>query len=90
MIKVTTMSQTQYIIDEENQQIKRIPLPRTEFDSILRGFINIGEFQPYIEFDKDSLKIGGSLCVLYPNEQRWSYSTDIVAIDYKFEEDEND
>lgn len=89
MIKVTTSSGTVYIIDENNQQIKRIPRPGTSFDSILRGFVNVGEFQPYTEFERDSLKIGGGLYVKYPNEQHWSYSTPIVEIEYEFEEEDN-
>ena len=89
MIKVTTSSETVYIIDEDNKQIKRIPRPGTTFESILRGFANIGEFQPYTEFDRDTLKIGGGLYVQYPNEQHWSYSSAIVEIEYEFEEENN-
>ena len=89
MIKVTTSHGTVYIIDETNKQIKRIPLAGKTYDSVLRGFINVGEFQPYTEFDKDALKVGGSLQVSYPNEQNWSVSTPIIEIDYRFEEDES-
>jgi hypothetical protein len=87
MIKVTTESGTIYIIDEDNKQIKRVPHPgTTEVDSILRGFINVGEFQPYTAFGKENLKIDGMVHVIYPNEQRWSYSTPITEIEYEYEE----
>jgi hypothetical protein len=85
MIKVITKHGTVYIIDEANKLIKRIPSPGTTVSSILRGFVNVGEFQPYYEFD--GLEIGGRLHVLYPSEQRWSWSTPIVEIDYEFEEE---
>ena len=85
MIKVTTQSGTVYVIDEPNKQIKRIPREGTTHLSILRGFINVGEFQSYTSFD--GLEIGGILIVFYPNDQNWSHSTLITAIDYGFEEE---
>lgn len=85
MIKVTTEHGTIYIIDEENKQIKRVPASETAFISTLKGFINTGEFQPYIELN--GLEIDNSLYVIYPNEQRWSVSTPIASIDYEFEEE---
>lgn len=86
MIKVTTHSGTVYIIDADNKRIKRIPRPGTTFDSILRGFTNIGEFQPYTLFE--GLEISDPLRVIYPGEQSWSYSTPIISIEYDFEEEE--
>lgn len=88
MIKVTTQSGTMYIIDEKNKQIKRIPRPGTTFDSILRGFSNVGQFQSYNNFAR--LEIGQSLMVDYPSEQNWSVSSSITEIDYEFEEEEDD
>ncbi len=87
MIKVETANGTIYIIDEENKQIKRIPHDNTKLSSILRGFINIGKFQPYSSFVKDELKLGGQLLVTYPNEQNWSVSSSIKSIEYNFIED---
>ena len=85
MIKVTTHSGTVYIIDSDNKKIKRIPRNGTTFESILRGFINIGEFQPYDSFE--GLEIDNSLRVTYPGEQHWSRSTPIASIEYNFEEE---
>lgn len=86
MIKVTTHSGTVYIIDEDNKTIKRIPRQGSTFDSILRGFINVGEFQPYTSFE--GLEIDNSLRVVYPNDQHWSRSTPITSIEYDFKEEE--
>ena len=85
MIKVVTHSGTEYIIDEANKKIKRIPRKGTELSSVLRGLINVGEFQQYTSLD--GLEINSSLHVIYPNEQNWSYSTLIKEIDYGFKED---
>ena len=84
MIKVITSSGTEYIIDKENKQIKRIPQPGTTYENILRGFVNVGEFQPYDSFE--GLELHGNLHVIYPNVQQWSYSTTIKEIDYGYEE----
>jgi len=85
MIKAVTKSGTTYIIDKDQGRIKRIPSAGKTFDSILRGFINVGEFQPYNWLD--GLEIDSKLRVEYPNEQQWSISTTIVEIDYGYEED---
>ena len=85
MIKVTTHSNTVYIIDTDNKRIKRIPSQGTTFESILRGFINVGEFQPYTSFE--GLEIDNSLRVTYPGEQHWSRSTPITSIEYDFKEE---
>jgi hypothetical protein len=87
MIKVTTKSGTVYIIDKEQGMIKRIPRDGTTFDSILRGFINVGEFQPYNYLE--GLEIGDILQVEYPHEQSWSRSTPITEIDYEYKEEIN-
>ena len=84
MIKVTTQSGTVYIIDKEQGKIKRIPRPGTTFESILRGFTNVGEFQPYNSLE--GLEINGTLIVDYPGSQNWSRSTPIAVIDYGYEE----
>jgi hypothetical protein len=84
MIKVTTQSGTVYIIDEDNNRIKRVPRPGTSFESILRGMINVGEWQPFTSID--TFGIDGSLHVIYPNEQRWTRSTLITEIEYEYEE----
>jgi hypothetical protein len=84
MIKVTTHSGTIYIIDENNKRIKRVPRPGTSFDSILRGMINVGEWQPFTSIN--TFGIGGVLYVTYPNEQTWTRSTLITEIEYEYEE----
>lgn len=95
MIKVTTFSGTEYVIDEEQERVKRIPARGTELSSILRGFLNSGEWQPYIRIsalDIESmseveLKVGANLWITYLNEQNWSFSTEIIKIDHNFQEE---
>ena len=84
MIKVTTSHGTVYIIDKDKEQIKRIPSPGSEVNSVLRGFIYDGTFKPYTSLK--GLEIGESLYVLYPNDQLWSLSTPITEIDYEYED----
>ena len=88
MIKVTTESKTVYIIDTENKQIKRIPRPGSEISSVMRGMINIGEFQPYT--DLSDLEVGKNLYVTYPNIQLWTLSTNIIEIEIDFKEETPD
>jgi hypothetical protein len=88
MIKVTTASETVYIIDKEQGRIKRIPRAGTTFESVLRGFVNVGEFQPYNFLQ--GLEIGSILQVEYPHEQNWSRSTTITEIDEDFEDNKDD
>jgi len=84
MIKITTESGTTYIIDQDNKTIKRIPTGESKLDSIFKGMINVGQFQPYR--DIDPLEIGNKLYVTYSNEQLWTVSTPITEIDYEYEE----
>lgn len=88
MIKIKTESNTEFIINQEQKQIKRLPRTGTEFESILSGFTNVGEWQPYTHLA--GLAIGDSLFVDYPNEQNWSWSTPIKEIDYGYKEESND
>jgi hypothetical protein len=90
VIKVTTESGTIYIIDEENKQIKRVPQNESEFASLMKGMINTGKFQPYTAFGQEGLRIGGNLHVIYPGEQQWTFSTPVIAIDYGYEESNNE
>jgi hypothetical protein len=85
MIKVTTSSGTVYIIDQDNSLIKRIPAPGTELSSVLRGFINLSQWQPFRDISE--IEVGKSLSVTYYNEQNWSMSTPIKEIYYNFEEE---